>query len=397
MAKRALGVALIAGEESGDQLGAGLIDAILRKRPDATFVGIAGERMQARGMRSLFPISDVAVMGLGPVIASLPRLIRRVHQAADHVISSKPDVLVIIDSPDLTHPIARRVAKRLPDLPIVDYVSPSVWAWRPGRAKRMTGYIDHVLALLPFEPEAHRKLGGPPCTYVGHPLIERLDVLRPRPGERPPLAERSTLLVLPGSRRSEISRLMGPFGEALRIIAAARADVEFLLPAVPHLADEVEERIASWKIRPEIVRGEDAKFSAFRGAHAALAASGTVTLELTLAGVPTVVAYRVDRFARLLKPLVTAPSMVLTNLILGENIVPEFLDDAGSPVTLARETLALLSEGPARERQLNALRKLDELMALPGGVLPSDKAAEIVLAAAETGVSRNQRRAEIGT
>ena len=390
-------VALVAGEESGDQLGAGLIDAILRKRPDATFVGIAGERMQARGMRSLFPISDVAVMGLGPVIASLPRLIRRVHQAADHVISSKPDVLVIIDSPDLTHPIARRVAKRLPDLPIVDYVSPSVWAWRPGRAKRMTGYIDHVLALLPFEPEAHRKLGGPPCTYVGHPLIERLDVLRPRPGERPPLAERSTLLVLPGSRRSEISRLMGPFGEALRIIAAARADVEFLLPAVPHLADEVEERIASWKIRPEIVRGEDAKFAAFRGAHAALAASGTVTLELTLAGVPTVVAYRVDRFARLLKPLVTAPSMVLTNLILGENIVPEFLDDAGSPQTLARETLALLSEGPARERQLNALRKLDELMALPGEVLPSDKAAEIVLAAAATGVSRDQRRAEIGT
>ena len=397
MAERALRIALVAGEESGDQLGAGLIDAIRRRRPNATFVGIAGERMQARGMRSLFPISDVAVMGLGPVIAGLPRLVRRVYQAVDNVVKERPDALVIIDSPDLTHRIARRVAKRLPDLPIIDYVSPSVWAWRPGRAKRMAGYIDHVLALLPFEPEAHRKLGGPPCTYVGHPLVERLDVLRPRADERPVLGANPTLLVLPGSRNSEISRLMAPFGEALEIIAKAQPDVEILLPAVPHLAQEIETRAAAWSIRPQIVRGEEEKFAAFRRAHAALAASGTVTLELALAGVPTVVAYRVDTFARLLKPLVTAPSMVLTNLILGENIVPEFLDDAGSPEALAREALALLSHGPARERQVAALRKLDGLMAVPGGGSPSDKAAEIVLAAGERSPASAQRRAEIGT
>ena len=307
MAERPLRFALVVGEELGDQLGAGLIDAIRRKRPDATFMGLAGGRMQARGMASLFPIADVAVMGLGSIVVHLPRIIQRVHQTVDAVIAAKPDVLVIIDSPDLTHAIAKRVARRRPDLPIVDYVSPSVWAWRAYRARRMRRYIDHVLALLPFEPEAHRRLGGPPCTYVGHPLIERLGELQPKTGERKPLGEQPVLLVLPGSRHTEISRLLEPFGEAVARIVAARPDVEVVLPAVPHLADEIAARTAAWPRRPTIVLGEGEKFEAFRRAHAALAASGTVTLELALAGVPMVVAYKVDPIARLLKPLAPHP------------------------------------------------------------------------------------------
>ncbi len=166
-------------------------------------------------MASLFPIADVAVMGIGSIVAHLPRIVRRVHQTVDAVLAAKPDVLVIIDSPELTHAVARRVARRRPELPIVDYVSPTVWAWRAYRARRMRRYVDHVLALLPFEPEAHRRLGGPPCTYVGHPLIERLAELRPAAGERAPLGERPLLVVLPGSRRTEIERLMTPFGEAV--------------------------------------------------------------------------------------------------------------------------------------------------------------------------------------
>jgi lipid-A-disaccharide synthase len=399
MADRALTVALVVGEESGDQLGAGLIDAIRRIRPDARFVGVAGDRMEARGMESLFPVGDVAVMGFAAILAHLPRIMRRGYQTVAAVVEARPDVLVIIDSPGFTHAVAKRVARRAPDLPIVNYVSPSVWAWNPGRAPRMRRYVDHVLALLPFEPQAHARLGGPPCTYVGHPLIERLADLRPAAGDRPPISANPVLLVLPGSRRTEISRLMKPFGEAVQLIADARPGVELLLPAVPHLADEIEQRAASWAVRPRIVRGEPQKFAAFRRAHAALAASGTVTLELGLAGVPTVVAYRVDSIASRLKRFLQVPSIVLTNLVLGENAVPEFLDEASSPDVLARETLALLTDGPARRAQIEALARLDGAMALPGGGRPSDHAAAIVVETAENGRGRRvaQRRAEIGT
>jgi lipid-A-disaccharide synthase len=183
VAERPLRIALVIGEESGDHLGAGLIDAIRRRRPNAVFVGVAGERMQARGMKTLFPIGDVAVMGLASIIRHLPRIVRRGHDTVDAVLQDQPDVLVVIDSPGFTHAVAKRVARRS-DLPIIDYVSPSVWAWGPWRARKMARYIDHVLALLPFEPAAHARLGGPPCTYVGHPLIERIAELRSAAGER---------------------------------------------------------------------------------------------------------------------------------------------------------------------------------------------------------------------
>jgi len=389
---------LVIGEESGDQLGAALIAAIRRLRPEASFVGLAGERMQALGMDTLFPISDVAVMGLGSVLAHLPRIARRGYRTVAAVLGAEPDVLVIIDSPGFTHAVAKRVARRRPDLPIIDYVSPSVWAWRPGRAARMARYVDHVLALLPFEPAAHARLGGPPCTYVGHPLIERLGELRPAPGERRSLGG-PLILVLPGSRQTEISRLMKPFGEAVRLIVAARPDVELLLPAVPHLHEELMARSGMWPVQPTIVLGEAAKFAAFRRAHAALAASGTVTLELGLAGVPAVVAYRVDPVARVLKRFLNVPSIVLTNLVLGENVVPEFLDEDGSPEVLARETLALLDEGPARTAQLRALNRLEQQMSVSAP--PSELAARIVVEAAEHGAGRRaamlQRRPEIGT
>lgn len=400
MAERPLKIALVVGEESGDQLGAGLIDAIRRLRPGAQFVGLAGERMQARGMTSFFPVADVAVMGFASILRHLPRIVRRGYSAVDAILAARPDVLVIIDSPGFTHAVAKRVARRRPDLPIVNYVSPSVWAWNPGRALRMARYVDHVLALLPFEPAAHARLGGPPCTYVGHPLIEKLDALRPRPGERLPLASGPLLLVLPGSRRTEIARLMQPFGEAVQLIAAARPDVEILLPALPHLRAEIEAGAARWPVRPRLLHGEAEKFAAFRRAHAALAASGTVTLELGLSGVPMVVAYRVDPIARHLKRFLKVPSIVLANLALGEKMIPEFLDEAASPRVLARETLALLSDGPERRAQLDALARLDAAMALPGGEPPSDVAAGIVVEAAENGAGRRaarlQRRPEIG-
>jgi lipid-A-disaccharide synthase len=355
--------------------------------------------MRALGLETLFPISEIAVMGIGPVLAHFPRIARRGYQTVAAVLQAEPDVLVAIDSPGFTHAVAKRVARRRPDLPIINYVSPSVWAWRPGRAARMVSYVDHVLALLPFEPAVHARLGGPPCTYVGHPLIERLHELRGEREERAALGDAPVLLVLPGSRRSEISRLMEPFGEAVRLIAAERPGVQVMLPAVPHLQLEIQARASRWPVKPEIIVGEAAKFAAFRRAHAALAASGTVTLELGLASVPAVVAYRLDPIARALKPLVKVSSIVLTNLILGENVVPEFIDGQAKPDVLAREALALLTEGPARRRQLQALARLRAAMDVPAS--PSDRAAEIVVDTAENGRGRraarlSQRRADIG-
>ncbi len=377
---RSVDVCLVAGEESGDQLGGKLMSALRERLAawDIRFSGVGGERMAHEGLQSLFPMADVAVMGLTAVIQRLPTLINRVHRTVDAIVATKPDILVIIDSPGFTHAVASRVRKRLPSLPIVDYVSPSVWAWRPGRARVMRAYVDHLMALLPFEPEVHRRLGGPVCTHVGHPLVERLDVLRPKPGERPPLGDGlPVLLVLPGSRRTEISRLMGHFGEALRLVVARYGPVKPILPAVSHLVDDISLAVSQWPVKPEIVTGEAAKFTAFRSAHAALAASGTVTLELALAGVPMVVAYRVSKIEEWLMPIVSVSSFVLPNLILEENAIPEFIQRDCSAESLADALEPLLVSGPVRQAQLDALGKLDRLMTVGEGT-PSERAAAIV-------------------
>ncbi len=369
---------IVIGEESGDQLGARAVIALeAATGGEIAFAGLAGERMQAEGLTSLFPLGDIAVMGLINIIKQYPHLYRRGMEVVDDILATKPDLLLIIDSPEFTHAVAKRVRKQRPDLPIINYVSPSVWAWRPGRAKKMARYVDHLLALLPFEVQAHKELGGPPCSYVGHPLIERLDVLRPSEGERGPLEE-PVLLVLPGSRRSEVSRLMVEFGAVVAEAKVRYPNLRVILPAVSHLRGLIEEGLCDWAVKPEIVEGEAAKFAAFRQAHAALAASGTVTLELGLAGIPMVVAYKVDWLMGRLKFLFKAHSFVLTNLVLGQNTIPEFLDEEANADILAASLLPLLTDSAERDAQLEALRQLDARMQLPQGT-PSGQVARIVL------------------
>lgn len=386
-ASRPLDVFLVAGEESGDQLGFKLMRSLRAATGGAVaFRGVGGQAMEAEGLRSLFPMADIAVMGFAPVLAKLPQLLARIRETADAIVARPPDVLVIIDSPDFTHRVARRARARLPNLPVVDYVSPSVWAWRPGRARKMRAYVDHVLALLPFEPAAHARLGGPACAYVGHPLIERLDELRPGPDDAVRRAgEPPRLLVLPGSRRAEIERLMDVFGAAVERTQARVGALDVVLPAVAHLEPLIRAKAAAWAIPPRIVLGEGEKFAAFRTARAALAASGTVTLELALAQVPMVVAYKVSALESLARFLITAPSIVLPNLILGGRDIPEILQEACTSAALAEALTPLVSGGEARERQLAALARLDGLMTLPGGETPSARAARIVL---ETAAAR---------
>jgi len=378
---------IVAGEHSGDALGAKLIDALAHRLGDRLrMAGVGGEGMEARrGFVSAFPMSDVAVMGPLSILRHLPRIVRRVYTTVDNAIAFDPHVVVIIDSPEFTHPIAKRIRKRRPGIPIVDYVSPTVWAWRPGRARKMRAYVDHILGLLPFEPSAHERLGGPPCTYVGHALSERLDwlgnldpaPLRERLGLKP---GRPVIVVLPGSRASEVDRLMEPFGDALRILCEKGPAPEVIVPCVPHVRGLFERKRKGWPVAAHIVEGEEDKFRAFKLADAALAASGTVTLELALAGVPMVVAYRVDPLAApFLRRMIKAPTTVLANLVLGENAFPEFHQEKASPENLAAALLPLLADTPERRAQLEALARMPGLVKIEGGKEPSALAADIVL------------------
>ncbi|MBS0250142.1 MAG: lipid-A-disaccharide synthase, partial [Proteobacteria bacterium] len=382
-AARPLKIFVVAGEHSGDALGGKLIHALKKQYPgDIIFAGVGGEDMAREGFASIFPIEDVAVMGPLSILPKLPRIVRRVYQTVDAAIAFAPDLVVIIDSPEFTHPIAKRIRKRAPHIPIVDYVSPSVWAWRPGRAKKMSPYVDHILALLPFEPEAHARLGGPQCTYVGHPLIEKLDEIQN--SDAAALAARlkldparPVLLVLPGSRTSEVERLIDVFGEAVARLHAAIGPIEVVIPAVRHVRDRIVEKTANWTPRPHIVESND-KYAAMRLARAALAASGTVTLELALAQTPAVVAYKVDKVIAKLRFLLKVPSVVLANLVIGKNVYPEFLQEACTAENLEAALKPLFAKTNERMAQLEGLALVPAKMQLAASS-PSEAAANVVL------------------
>ncbi len=373
---------LIATEESGDRLGSSLMKALRQRLGDSVrFEGVGGQTMTRDGLMSLFPIEELSIMGFAAVVKKLPMILRRIRETADAVIAAAPDMLVIIDSPDFTHRVARRVRARDPAMPIVDYVSPTVWAWRPGRAKAMRSYVDHVLALLPFEPDEYRRLGGPPCTYVGHPLIEQVGLLRPGAQERRRRdASPPALLVLPGSRRSEIRHHMSVFGETLRILQQGIPEIDVILPTMPHLVDEITTAVANWPLQPQIVVGEDDKRAAFRIACAALAKSGTVTLELALAGVPMIAAYRAGAVeAWIAQRVIRVSSVILANLVIGENVIPEFLQKDCVPDRLAAGLREVLDDTPLRRRQIEAFARLDAIMATDDQP-PSSRAADVALA-----------------
>jgi lipid-A-disaccharide synthase len=377
-----LKLALVAAEESGDVLSGALMGALRALNPGSMiFSGVGGRSMAAQGLVSLFDTAELSIIGLASVPRKLPMIFRRIRETADAVIAAKPDGLIIIDSPDFTHRVARRVRKSAPQIPIINYAPPSVWAWRPWRARAMRRYIDEVLAILPFEPAAFDRLRGPACTYVGHPLAERIGDLRPGADEEhrrrddPPL-----VLVLPGSRGSEIHRLSDIFGAAIAKAAERAGPFDLVLPTLPHIAEQVAAATASWPVQPRIITNADEKHAAFRRARAALAASGTVTLELALANIPMVAAYRVPAWeGTLFRLMASIDTVILANLVLGEKIVPEYLQDNCTPDHLAAGVVQILGDTPERRRQLDAFARLDSIMGL-GGEAPSTRAARAVLA-----------------
>lgn len=372
---------LVAVEESGDQLGAALMRGLRQRRGEGVlFKGVGGSRMTGEGLASLHSTDDFSIMGVTQIPRRLPAIIGHLRQTLRAIREWRPQVLVVIDSPGYSMWVADYARRADPALKIVDYVSPSVWAWRPSRAAKMRRYVDHILALLPFEPEVHRRLGGPPCTYVGHPIVEQVAQLRPNAEEAarrnasPPI-----IVVLPGSRSGEIKRMAADFGATLGLIRDRIGPIEVVVPAVPHHLDRIEVATASWPVTPRIVTGQSEKQAAFRVARAALAKSGTVTLELALAGVPMVVAYKVSPIdAAIMRRVVTVPSVILANLVLGENAVPELLQEDCTPEKLSAAMIAVMGDTPERKRQLDAFGRLDAIMEI-GAVSPALRAADIVL------------------
>lgn len=379
-------VFFVVGEASGDRLGASLAAELKATHGDAVALeGLGGEGLAEQGLKSLFDIEDIAVMGLAPVIARLPLILRRIKQASDAIVASKPDLVVLIDSPDFTHRVAKRVRKAVPSIPIVGWVSPSVWAWRPGRAKAMRAYMDHLLVLLPFEMDAHKNLGGPPATYVGHPLIDELDSLRPRnPSERPQLGTGApTVLVMPGSRGGEITRHMPILRETLIRTNQLMADggsvqPTYILPSVPKHAASLVETVKDWPLEVEVVSEQAEKRAAMRKAHAAIVASGTATLELALAGIPMVVVYKLDSLAHLARRLVKVWTIILPNLVLGRPVVREYVDETARPEALARALVALATDTPERRAQIESFEELDGVMAGPDNATPAERACRVV-------------------
>ncbi len=374
---------MIAGEPSGDALG-GRLMAALKERTGGTarFAGVGGEQMAAEGLETLVPLHELAVMGVAEVLPRARRILRRVAEVVADIRRRRPAAVVTIDSSGFTWRIAQRLRRQGETLPLIHYVAPMVWAWRAGRARRMARWYDHLMVLLPFEPPYFSTVGLA-CSYVGHPVVESGADHGDGPGFRrrhgiP--AEAPIVLVLPGSRRGEVARLLPSFGAAIVRLAARHPGLRAVVPTVDTVADPVSAAVAAWPVPSIVVRGQREKYDAFAAANAAMAASGTVALELAMARVPAVIAYRVTAATHwLLRRIVKVHYIHLVNLILEREVVPELIQGACNPERLVREIDRLLTDAAAREAQVEACQVGLRRLGL-GELSPGLRAADQVLA-----------------
>jgi len=373
-------VYIVAGEASGDVLGARLVGALRDRAPGLSFAGIGGERLAEQGMESLFPMRELALMGLIEVLPNIRRLARRLTETTADITARRPDVIVTIDSPGFTLRLAERV--RHLGIPIIHYVAPQIWAWRPGRIAKIKARVDHILCLLPFEP-AIFEAAGIPATFVGHPVLESGvdagDAARFRAQHGLP-PEARVLIVMPGSRRSEVRRLLPVFGAALRLLTHRLPNLRAVLPVSSVVAEAVRAGTADWPAPPILVTDLAEKHDAFAAAEAGLIKSGTSSLEMAVAGVPHLVAYKVNPItAAILRRLVRVPYVSLVNLLSERLVVPELLQQDATPGALAETLHRLLTQPEAVAAQRAGFAALLDKLRPPDGK-PSTAAASAVLA-----------------
>jgi lipid-A-disaccharide synthase len=371
---------LIAGEASGDVLGGRLIGALRARRPDLAFAGIGGERMAEHGLASLFPMRELALMGFLEVLPRILALRRRLRETVADIAARRPAVVVTIDSPGFTLRVLRAIGPL--GVKRAHYVAPQVWAWRPGRVLHYPGLWDRLLCLLPFEPAFFAR-HGLPASFVGHPVLESgadsgdAARFRARHGLAP---EARVLIVMPGSRPTEVARHLPIFGATLRLIAAQVPGLVPVVPVAGPVAETVVAATRAWPTPPILLHTTADKHDGFAAAAAALTKSGTSTLELAMAGVPMLVSHRANPIsAALARRMVTVPYVSILNLIAEREIVPELLQEACAPERLAPALLTLLSDARAADAQRAACRAVLARLAPPAGT-PSQAAAAEVLA-----------------
>jgi lipid-A-disaccharide synthase len=367
-------VFLIAGEPSGDVLGARLMVALRQRTAgNIAFAGIGGPAMTAEGLRSLFPMDELSLLGIVEVLPHLVGLAGRLRQTVAAIRTMRPQAVVTIDAPTFCLKVASRLYGG--GIPVIHYVAPSVWAWRPGRARRLAHRVDHLLALLPFEPP-YFTVHGLACSYVGHPVLESPPPAAPH---RQRVTGRAPVLcLLPGSRRSEIRRLLPIFRDTLSLLRPSYPGLETVLPTVAPVAELVREAVATWPHPPAVVEGEAARIAAFATADLALCASGTVTLEAAVAGLPLVACYRIQPLsAAIVRRLLRVRYVTLVNLLAGRAVVPELIQENCTPPKLATSLRQLLDDPAAAERQRAGFAEALARLAVEGR--PSDRAAGVVL------------------
>ena len=369
-------VFVTAGEASGDKLGAAFMKGFRQLCPEVEFRGIGGPLMEAEGLESLFPMDEISIMGISEILKEYRHLKARIRETAEAVLDWRPDVLVTIDLPEFSLRVNRLVKKAAPDQRVVHYVAPTVWAWRPGRAKKMVGVVDQVLALLPFEPP-YMQAVGIAGDFVGHPVgMEPVATAAEAAAWKGDSGDK-VVLVLPGSRRSEVARLLPVFQEVVERIA--RPGLRFVLPAGRQVVGPVKEAVAGWKVPVEVIdpEGNSAeKLAAFRAADVALAASGTVSLELAANATPMVIAYDMSWLSRqIIGRMLLVDTVTLVNLVSGTRDIPEFIGKNCKPEAIAKAVLDVL-EAPDRQ-----LRAMDVTMERLGrdGEEPGLRAARAVL------------------
>ncbi len=374
-----LHVYVIAGEPSGDIIGARLIDA-LKAEGDVQVSGIGGPEMEAAGLRSLFPYGELAIMGLTEVLPSVPRILKRMRQTSRDIARARPDIIVTIDSPGFVFGVIRRLKSR--NCPRVHYVAPTIWAWRAGRVKKFRKHFDHLLALFPFEPPLF-EAAELDCTFVGHPISEGAvragdgGAFRARHGIG---AEEKVLCLLPGSRRGEVARLGPVAARALEAIVGKHPDVRIAVPAAPNVRADVDQMSGEWTHPVLVVDGAHERYDAFAAADLALAASGTVTLELAYAGVPSVVMYRVGKVTgEIARRMIRIEHASIVNIVAGRLVFPEFLQSRCRPEKIAGAVIDLLDNPDAARAMGREAQKIAEEIA-GDGEKPSVRAARAVRA-----------------
>jgi lipid-A-disaccharide synthase len=376
-------IMLVAGEPSGDALGGQLIEGLKQlTQGRVRLIGVGGPAMRAGGLQSLYPLDDTSVMGLREVVPRIPRILARVRQAAEFAVKMRPDITVTIDSPDFTHRVAKAIRARAPDLKLVSYVAPQVWASRADRAKKMATYFDHVLCLLPFEVPFFAD-AGLKATFVGHPVVERAPAAGLGAAFRAKYgigADERILVLLPGSRLNEIRFLWPVFRDAIERTEARVGKLRIIVPTVANVALRVKALAAEWAHPVIVVEEGGDKFAAFEAADVALAASGTVSTELALSATPMVIGYKVGKLtAMIAKRYIRVPYITLVNLILNRRAIPEFVQEDCTAEKLSAELIQLITNPAARVAQVTACAEAVKALGL-GDEKPSLRAARAVLA-----------------